>query len=184
MNAWYLLYCKPKSELRAQQNLHLQQIQTYLPMVRIKKKVRGKDVVESAPLFPNYLFARFDPTVTSVARIKSTRGIASIVDCREQMTPLCHLVFALRRQEKTLGIIDITESAWTTESKENRADYEFSPGDKVQFVEGPFTALEGVFEKHSSNERCMILLEVLGKMQLMKVPREQLMPAPLAAKDM
>ncbi|MGL4614970.1 MAG: transcription termination/antitermination NusG family protein, partial [Shewanella sp.] len=33
MKAWYLLYCKPRSEARAQQNLALQQIETYLPMI-------------------------------------------------------------------------------------------------------------------------------------------------------
>ncbi|MCL1036529.1 transcription/translation regulatory transformer protein RfaH [Shewanella submarina] len=175
MNAWYLLYCKPKNEIRAQQNLNLQHIQTYLPMVRQKRTLRGKDVVESVPLFPNYIFARFDPAVTSVARIKSTRGVASIIDCREQMTPLCHLVFALRRQEKALGILN--EDGLPLEDLAEDLEIEipeFQPGEKVKFKDGPFAALEGVFEQKSGDKRCMVLLQVLGKLQSTKVSIEQL----------
>lgn len=172
MNAWYLLYCKPKSEIRAQQNLNLQQIQTYLPMVRLKRIVRGEQVIETVPLFPNYIFAKFDPEVTSVSTIKSTRGVASIIDCREQMTPLCHLVFALRRQERTLGILEHSEP-FELGIAEVEVD-NFEPGDKVRFKEGPFVALEGVFEQKSGDKRCMVLLQVLGKMQSTKVYTEEL----------
>lgn len=176
MNAWYLLYCKPKSEMRAQQNLTLQNIHTYLPMVKSKKIVRGKEVLVKSPLFPNYIFAKFDPKVISVSKIKATRGVAQLVDCREEMTPLCHLVFALRRQEEKLNMTDSPEAAIenTKQLDDPLSLPTFTAGEKVKFISGPFKDLEGVFEQSSGSQRCQVLMTVLGKIQSTKVPLVQL----------
>ncbi|MBV7314823.1 transcription termination/antitermination NusG family protein [Shewanella sp. NIFS-20-20] len=182
MNAWYLLYCKTRNELRAQQHLNLQQIATYLPMLQQKtKNSRGKESIKSTPLFPGYLFARFDPEVTSVVTIKNTRGVAGIVDCREKMQPLCHLVYSIKRQERALGIIDLTDSALpVTNTAIDDEDYlpvNYSEGDRVSFIDGPFEKLEGIFQQQDDKTRCTILMEVLGRMQKVKVSTRVLTPA-------
>ena len=61
MKAWYLVYCKPKNEVRAVQNLEMQGIETFLPMCIESKKLRsGEKTVQKVPLFPSYLFIYFD----------------------------------------------------------------------------------------------------------------------------
>ena len=170
MKAWYLLYCKPREEIRAQKNFELQKIETYFPMLTEKKIQKGKKVKIKTALFPNYLFVYFNPEVTSVSSIRSTRGVSQLVDCREKMTPLCHLVVALRDQEGKQnfekGNVDLRN-----EQQDKVVDIpEFQPGEKIRFTEGPFADLEGVFQQKNGVKRCHVLLNILGQMKKTKVP--------------
>ncbi|HSG52132.1 MAG TPA: transcription termination/antitermination NusG family protein, partial [Rheinheimera sp.] len=56
MYQWYLLYCKPRQESRAQQHLANQGFNSYVPQIKLQKlrANRWSDVTE--PLFPRYLF--------------------------------------------------------------------------------------------------------------------------------
>ncbi|GMA81390.1 transcription antitermination protein RfaH [Shewanella glacialipiscicola] len=110
MKAWYLLYCKPRSETRAQQNLALQNLETYLPMISEEKSLRGRKQICCVPLFPNYLFINFDPSQTSVRQVHSTRGVNRIVNCREQMTPIDdRVIHAIRMKELTPSQTELAE---------------------------------------------------------------------------
>ena len=53
MNSWYLLYGKPREELRAQQNLALQQIESYLPIIQQPRKLKSATKTIDIPLLPN-----------------------------------------------------------------------------------------------------------------------------------
>ncbi|QSX32694.1 transcription/translation regulatory transformer protein RfaH [Shewanella avicenniae] len=151
MKGWYLLYCKPKSEQRAQLNLGMQGLETYLPMIKVEKQEKGLSVVKKSPLFPNYLFVNFDPADFSVAKIHSTRGVSRLVDCKEQPIPLNDiLITQLKRQELTAPVT---------------VDNSLVAGDKVRFIAGPFRELQGVFLERNSQQRCKVLFEILGKMQ-------------------
>lgn len=152
MKGWYLLYCKPKSELRAQLNLGMQGLETYLPMVQVEKKEKGLSQVKKSPLFPNYLFVKFDPYEFSVSKIHSTRGVARLVDCSEQLTPLNDiLITQLKHQELIAPVLSSSKT--------------FISGEKVRVLSGPFSELEGVFVEHSGQERCKVLFKFLGKLQ-------------------
>ena len=160
MKAWYLLYCKPRNELRAQQNLALQTIESYLPMFFEHKTSRtGKSVVSKSPLFPSYLFIHFDPLVTSVSRIHSTRGVNRIVGCREDMTAIDDSVMQrLRIRELAIdnAIVEIVAQAPIK-------------GDRVRFTEGPFENLEGVFDENCGNKRCQVLFDIMGQSKRIEV---------------
>ncbi len=58
MKRWYLLYCK-RERVRAKQHLELQGVECFYPTVEIEKYYVVRDKVEE-PLFPSYVFARFD----------------------------------------------------------------------------------------------------------------------------
>ncbi|MCL1073907.1 transcription/translation regulatory transformer protein RfaH [Shewanella dokdonensis] len=158
MKAWYLLYCKPRSEMRAQQHLTMQQLETYLPMLRLEKREKGQLVIRKQPLFPNYLFVRFDPEHTSVRQLHATRGVARLVDCREQMTPIDDLLISrLKRREMSEPVV--TPNA-------------LAKGDKVRFTDGPFAELEGIFQEQCGETRCRILFSFLGQMQSLVVDKQ------------
>lgn len=161
MKAWYLLYCKPRSELRAQQNLTLQGIETFLPMFIEQKKQRsGKLVASKSVLFPSYLFIYFDPLETSVSRIHSTRGVNRIVGCNEDMTPIDdRVIHTLRMRELKL----VTLPA---------APLPFVKGEKVRFNEGPFAELEAVFEENCAHKRCSVLFNIMGQQKRIVVAVE------------
>ncbi|MBT1443016.1 transcription/translation regulatory transformer protein RfaH [Shewanella sp. JM162201] len=162
MKAWYLVYCKPRNEVRAQLNLTMQGLETYLPKHR--RQVKGKDgkisVVES-PLFPNYLFLQFDPTVTSVRSIHSTRGVCRIVGCREDMTALDDgMIRALKRREQQLEKLP-----------EHVA---LVAGERVKFTEGPFSGLEAVFLEADGDKRCIVLFQFMGQQKQVATPSDSI----------
>ncbi|WP_351124348.1 transcription/translation regulatory transformer protein RfaH [Shewanella sp. T24-MNA-CIBAN-0130] len=149
MKSWYLLYCKTRHEIRAQQNLALQQVDSYLPMITQQKTVRNKQKMVTAPLFPSYLFIYFDPQITSVSKIHNTRGANRIVGCREVMTPIDdRIVSALKRRVQDYVPEEVKP---------------LGKGDKVKFVDGPFKDLEAIFDENNPDKRCHVLFNIMGQ---------------------
>ncbi|WP_434931981.1 transcription/translation regulatory transformer protein RfaH [Shewanella sp. HL-SH5] len=149
MKSWYLLYCKPREELRAQQNLALQQIESYLPMIKESKKSKSITKMVDVPLFPNYLFIHFDPTEFSVSKIHSTRGVSRIIGCKEVMTPI---------DDRLISGIKRRVNAFVPELEKG-----LIKGDKVTFTEGPFIDLEAIFEERNAEKRCYVLFNIMGQ---------------------
>jgi len=53
----------------------------------------------------------------------------------------------------------------------------FKPGASVAFRGGPFKGLEGVFELETADDRVVVLLEFLGKINRVRVCRDWVVPA-------
>ncbi|MCL1067016.1 transcription/translation regulatory transformer protein RfaH [Shewanella olleyana] len=155
MKSWYLLYCKPRSELRAQQNLAMQQIDSYLPIIQEEKTSQGKTKLVDVPLFPCYLFIYFDPAEVSVSRIHSTRGASRIIGCKEAMTPIDERIIQQIKQRVMQHKPEI--------------DKGLQPGDKVKFTEGPFVDIEAIFEEKNAEKRCFVLFDIMGQQKRMSV---------------
>ncbi|ABZ76048.1 transcriptional acivator RfaH [Shewanella halifaxensis HAW-EB4] len=165
MKAWYLIYCKSRGEARAQQNLALQQIDTYLPTYPEEKLVKGQVSVRRVSLFPSYLFINFDPEVTSVSKIHNTRGVIRIVGCKELMTSIDDsVIHAIKMREHKLLSEISSQSAEPAPKMEQ--------GDKVCFTKGPFVELEGIFDEANGEKRCFVLFELMGKQQRVVVDRD------------
>ena len=171
MKAWYLLYCKSRGEARAQQNLALQQIDTYLPTYPEEKLVKGQVTIKRVSLFPSYLFINFDPEITSVSKIHNTRGVIRIVGCKELMTPIDdNIIHAIKmREHKLISELSPEQSSATLEPAMER-------GDRVCFTEGPFAELEGIFDEANGEKRCFVLFDLMGKQQRVAVNKGSIKP--------
>ncbi len=148
---WYLVYTKPRAETVAEENLVRQSYESYLPMMRITRKRGGRlvDVVE--PMFPRYLFIRLDRVRDNWAPIRSTVGVTSVVRFGgEPALVPDELIDWLRSRENESGV-----QARERESLE--------PGQKVRVFEGPLKDFEGIVMARNSNERVVVLLEIMGK---------------------
>lgn len=60
MKRWYLLYCKRGEQQRAKMHLENQSVECFYPEVCVEKILRGKRQMVQEPLFPSYMFVRFD----------------------------------------------------------------------------------------------------------------------------
>ncbi len=49
---------------------------------------------------------------------------------------------------------------------------QFCAGEKVKLVEGPLTGLEGIFSQQDGEKRVIVLLELLGKANRIRVSRD------------
>ena len=158
---WYAVCCKPRQETVAEENLQRQGFHVYLPRIRIRHRRRGQwlDVVEA--LFPRYVFIRIDPAQRSTAPVRSTRGAVGLVRFGGQpaVVPDAVIEALLQREDAASGM-----------HQDKRA--QFSAGEAVKFVDGPLAGMEGVFTEQDGDKRVIVLMELLGKANKVKVDRD------------
>lgn len=154
---WFAACCRTREENKAKKNLLEQGFLIYLPIVhvRLRRDRRWFDAVE--PLFPGYLFVRFDPSVRSASPIRSTRGVIGLVRFGgEPAVVPDDVVDALRKREGLDGIHD-------------DPDLRFVEGDRVELLEGPFTGMIGALIGRAGAHRVSVLLEALGQTHRLNV---------------
>ena len=144
---WYAIYTKPRYEDSIALQLKNAGIEILSPKIKIKKYVRGKysDVIE--PLFPGYLFARFD-CERHGHMIKYTRGVKYIVGNQNPLVVPMEIIGTIQERMQD----DIVTPA----------PEKFENGERVLVKEGPFENFYGIFKRDiQGKERAMILLEAL-----------------------
>ena len=161
LERWYAVSCKPRQETVAEENLLRQDFQVYLPRIRIRHRRRGHwlDTVEA--LFPRYIFIRIDPAQRSMAPVRSTRGVVGLVRFGGQPAVVPDTVMEALAQR---------ENAASGLHEDKRPP--FSAGEAVKFVEGPLAGMEGIFTELDGEKRVIVLLELLGKANKVKVNRD------------
>ncbi len=148
--AWYLIYAKPNQEVTAQQQLEQQGYVTYLPMIMNAKRRNGRRRYVEEPFFPRYLFIHLDQTNDNWSPIRSTVGVSTIV--RFGMKPVSvsdEVIEFIKQRENPEGLHEVQD--------------ELTQGDNIRVLDGPMMGLEGVFVAKTSEQRVMLLLELMGK---------------------
>jgi transcriptional antiterminator RfaH len=148
---WYLVYCKPRQETVARDNLARQGYETYLPFMRDARRRQGRRVTVIAPMFPRYLFVHLSSQTDDWGPIRSTLGVVSIVRFgREAARVPGSLMAALRAREDAQGIQILPVD-------------EYKPGSRVRITQGSFAGYEGIFQATSGRDRVTVLLDILGR---------------------
>lgn len=159
MKNWYAVYCKPKDDERAELHLARQDFEVFRPKHRVRRKRRGQMTTIVESLFPRYLFIHLDDIAENWAPIRSTRGVAGLVRWGDTIPALpAPVINCLLENVDEVGCIPTPP-----------ADYK--PGDKLLIKSGPFAGHEGLFYARRSEDRVLLLLEVMGQQQ--KVPFEE-----------
>ncbi|MDD1782493.1 transcription/translation regulatory transformer protein RfaH [Enterovibrio sp. ZSDZ35] len=151
MNPWYLLYCKRSEQQRAEQHLKRQGVDCYYPQVLVEKIRRGKRSSQSEPLFPNYIFASFDPEIISFTTIRSTRGIVDFV--RRGSIPQ-NVPFEL--------IVELMAHEDSDAQRDALKDV-INAGDAVHVVSGQFQGCEAIYKEPDGEKRSILLINVIAK---------------------
>ena len=77
-NSWFAVYTKPRQERVALEHLERQGFSCFLPMADNPYQ-RRQQKRRAEPLFPRYLFLNARPNQQSLAPVRSTRGVATLV---------------------------------------------------------------------------------------------------------
>jgi transcriptional antiterminator RfaH len=148
---WYAVYTKPCEEVRAESNLRAWAVETFAPTMRARRinNFTGKSTSVIKPLFPRYVFARFDAE-RMLHKISYTRGVHSIVSFGEgPLTVDDEIIELIQSQRGADGHIRIGE--------------ELKAGDKVMIERGPLKNFIGVFDGNLKDpERISILLSTVN----------------------
>ena len=148
MNAvrWYVIFTKAQEEDRAERNLTAWDVPVFYP--RIKKRqyneFTGKAIYFARPLFPRYLFARFDIEKT-LHKIHNTRGVEKVVGFNSIPAPVSD------------DVIDLIQSQ-VADDGFVRLNDELRHGDKVRINDGSLQGIHGVFDRTMKDKRRVLIL--------------------------
>ncbi len=144
---WYVLKTKPRAEGQCLAELDRKAIESLCPMVMEYRLRRRR--LEKTPMFPGYVFARFawPEEHHEVRWLKGVNdlvrfGMAGPPSLPEELVEL----FSSKMDEE--GIFEIKQ--------------EFTPGDPVKFIFGPFQGLFGkILRADAAKGRVTVLMELL-----------------------
>jgi len=161
---WYVIHTKPKQEFRAAQNLEQLGYTIFLPTIPVQKLHKNKLTTTQEALFARYLFIQLDQVNSNWFPIRSTRGVHQIVRFGIHVDPA-----------KVHPLLIEELKHWV---KEKIPQILFSPGESVSIKEGPFKGLVASFQKllvePSGESRALVLIDILGKLQNLKIPTQNL----------
>ncbi len=158
---WYVVHTKPRQEAVALDQLRCQGFAGYLPMMKVERARRGKVATATEPLFNRYCFVQLDLDSDPWGAIRSTRGVSTLVRFGTEPAAVPQqLIEALRSREASLPVAPL-----------------FQSGTAVRVTQGPLKGLEGIYHCPDGAHRALVFLEMLGKMQRIKLDLAQLRPA-------
>lgn len=148
LSSWYVVQSKPREEHRAEHFLREKGFITYLPLMEISSLKGLRNIIEQKPLFPRYLFCRFDPE-ENLPHVRWTRGVAKILP--ESIRPVSvddEVVNAIRDLEQDDGII---------------RKRSLKKNDRIRISQGPLKDILGIFERWTSDRgRILVLLQFVN----------------------
>ena len=149
MNLWYVIQTKPKREEEAGSYLFMNGLEVFNPLIETFTPRNGRMVKELKPLFPSYIFGKFD-LEQNYHLVKWARGVKKVLGFGETLAPISEEVIEIiRRRLDNQGVLKIR--------------HHFETNDVVRIKSGPLKDLLGIFERWVSNsERVRILLNLIG----------------------
>jgi len=145
---WYAIRCKSRQEHIALTNIDRAGITTFLPQITESKNIKQKAVWSRGPLFPGYLFAKFD-AAADYRIVKYARGVHGIVS------------FGVNPAEVDEELILAIQSRLKGGLAE--AHSRITRGQLVRIEGGPLHGMEAVFEKRiPPHQRAVFLLRAIS----------------------
>lgn len=160
---WYALQVQTTRENSALDSLQRLSIETFLPTYKTYRRWSHRPaVVIERPLFPGYLFSRFETW--------NRRPI--------MLTP--HVLRILGTQDGPIPIPDIEIETIQTmvASSLPLAPFPYlNAGERVLIERGPLTGLEGIVVRMRNSVRVVVTVEILRRAVAVEVDREWLRAA-------
>jgi transcriptional antiterminator RfaH len=155
-SGWYVVYTRPRQEVRALENLGNQGFKCFLPRINVECLRQGHRVAISEALFPRYLFVFLEVGRSNWSAIRSTRGVARLVE------------FGGVAARVPAALID----ALAEQPAQQQAL--FDVGDPLKVIDGPFVGIGAkllrLFETPDGEARVMVLMDILTRPQQISLP--------------
>jgi transcriptional antiterminator RfaH len=145
---WYAVNTKPHQEYLAELALQRLGVETFCPQLRQTKMIRQRLQTVTGPLFPGYLFVRFDLDVHYRA-VNYARGVRAVVRFGPDPAVVDSEMIESIKSRLLDGYVIVQPL--------------FSPGQAVRIQEGPLRGLEAIFvQEMSDHQRAVLLLQTLS----------------------
>lgn len=161
---WYLLQTKANQERQLCARLTAVAADVLLPVMRTNVRRWGRMTGTVVPLFPCYVFARFD-FEHEWRNIRYTRGLRGVLRFGARPAVVPGRITDALRERCARGPIEMPRRPLVS-------------GESVRVIDGPLREFEGIFERRlSGSERIAILLSVMGVGARVVLPADMVVPA-------
>uniref|UniRef100_UPI003340AD87 transcription termination/antitermination protein NusG n=1 Tax=Castellaniella defragrans TaxID=75697 RepID=UPI003340AD87 len=177
---WFVVHTKPRGESLAREHLLRQGFEVYLPMFKVFKAPRRRGAGRAAavpdgapsaqtltahePMFPRYLFLRPSRPTQSLSCVRSTQGVSRLVMFGSQPARIAQpLVDGIRAAEAAREHTGLTQIS------------PYQPGTPVRLQDPALGGLQALVQA-VSRDRVTLLLEILGRPQLVSVDFDRIAP--------
>ena len=149
-NNWYVLQFKPNSHFQAKKNLDRQGFETFLPLDDTTSRKSSRFINTSKPLFPGYMFIRFDKAESEWHKINSTYGVSRLITFNSHLKsiPTKFVDSLMKRYDLSGKLLPIKK---------------LKKGDQIKVLKGPFANFIATVEKYEDDQRIWILMDLMGR---------------------
>lgn len=159
--AWFALCVVPRKEKAAAQSLRAKGYEDFLPMYKVRKRWSDRVKEIENPLFPGYVFARFDPLLRlPILKIPSVMSVVS-----------------LGREPEPIPDIEIHSLRRVCDAGIETIPYPFlKTGAKLRINEGPLSGVEGILLE-AKQSQLILSVTLLQRSVAVTVDSEWIAPA-------
>ncbi len=162
MSAWFLVHVKPRAEKVSAVYLDQLGLEAFCPQLKQEKIIRRVRREVVVPLFPGYVFVKFDPMFHYRA-VQYATGVRRVVTFGDTFARVDSSIIEAMRARITQGCVHVSNCS------------SFQPGQKVRIHDGPLKGLEAVFEcEMSDRRRVTLLLETVAYQARVVIPVHQI----------
>jgi len=147
---WFILQFKPNAHHQANKNLKLQGFETFLPLYNTTSRNASRFVNASKPLFPGYMFIKFNKAESDWHKINNTYGVSRLITFGSTLKSIpTSFVDSLMKRYELSGILLPIKK--------------LKKGDQVTVLTGPFADFIATVEKYEDDQRIWILMDLMGR---------------------
>ena len=158
---WFILQFKSNSHRIAAKNLNQQGFETFLPLHDTTSRKLSRFINTSKPLFPGYMFIRFDREESDWHKINNTYGVSRLITFNSilKSIPTRFVDSLMKRYDASGKLLPIQK---------------LKKGDQVTLLTGPFANFIATVEKYEADQRIWILLDLMGRKTKIQTPSDTL----------
>ena len=158
---WYALHVRSRHEKTVHAQLHAKQQEVFLPLCTVRSRWADRPKTLSLPLFPGYVFCRFDPAARYA--VLATSGVIDVVRSGPELAAI---------ENSEIEAIQLIVNARIP--AEPYA--ELAKGRRVKMTGGPLSGITGTLASIRSSVRLVVSVELLCRSVLVEIDREWLIP--------
>jgi len=146
--SWFAVFTRPHYEKMAAASLRSKGYDEFLPLCPSRARSARPSDRSQLPLFPRYLFCRFD--VTRRLPILTAPGVIGVVSSGRNPLPVM--------PHEIEGVQRIIQSGLTPTPHAR-----FRDGQRVVLTQGPLKGVQGFLISHKSVHRLLVVVTILGR---------------------
>jgi transcriptional antiterminator RfaH len=154
---WFILQFKSNSHHQAARNLNRQGFETFLPLHDATSRKLSRFINTSKPLFPGYMFIKFDRAESDWHKINNTYGVSRLITFNSILKPI-----------PTKFVDSLMKRYDSSEKLKN--------GDQVTVLKGPFANFIATVEKYEDDQRIWVLMDLMGRKTKIHTSSDALQP--------